>query len=188
MKWRQDWNQKVCNASASETFKFLNFPDIPWWWRWGSEPPQRSEFLNLLRISEFLGFQWQNLTEILRLLPKVLQSENEAVIMITSPLYNICLQQMWLFESLLKSRGLKYTKVESTLIHQYTVAMEVTLFTLPWYAFFQRLQVQWLTLACQKRRGVEWRFFPSRGWTRASTVCPTDFGWSLHQPIVPGTF
>ena len=37
------------------------------------------------------GFQWQNLTEIL---PKVLQSENKAVIMITSPLYNICLQQM----------------------------------------------------------------------------------------------
>ena len=30
------------------------------------------------------GFQWQNLTEIL---PKVLQSENKAVIM-----YNICLQ------------------------------------------------------------------------------------------------
>ena len=117
-----------------------------------AEAPASSEFLSLLRISEFFGFQWQNLTEILRLLPKVLQSENEAVIMITSPLYNICLQQMWLFESLLKSRGLKYTKVESTLIHQYTVAMEVTLFTLPWYAFFQRLQVQWLTLACQKRR------------------------------------
>ena len=37
---------------------------------------------------------------------------------------------MGLFESLLKSRGPKYTKVESTLIHQYTVAMEVTLFTL----------------------------------------------------------
>ena len=31
---------------------------------------------------------------------------------------------------LLKSRGPKYTKVESTLIYQYTVAMEVTLFTL----------------------------------------------------------
>ena len=46
-----------------------------------------------LRISEFFGFQWQNLTEILRLLPKVLRS----------------------------------------------------------YAFFQRLQVQWLTMACQKR-------------------------------------
>ena len=58
------------------------------------EAPQGSEFLSLLRISEFFGFQWQNLTEILRLLPKVLQSENEAVIMITSPLYNICLQQM----------------------------------------------------------------------------------------------
>ena len=44
-----------------------------------------------LRISEFFWFQWQNLTtEILRLL----QSENEAVILITSPLYNICLQQM----------------------------------------------------------------------------------------------
>ena len=28
--------------------------------------------------------------------------------MITSPLYNICLQQMWLFESLLKSRGLSF--------------------------------------------------------------------------------
>ena len=67
-----------------------------------------AEFLHLLRISEFFGFQWQNLTEILRLLPKVLQSENEAVIMITSPLYNICLQQMWLFESLLKSRGLSF--------------------------------------------------------------------------------
>ena len=59
-----------------------------------SEAPASSEFLSLLRISEFFGFQWQNLTEILRLLPKVLQSENEAVIMITSPLYNICLQQM----------------------------------------------------------------------------------------------
>ena len=58
------------------------------------EAPASSEFLSLLRISEFFGFQWQNLTEILRLLPKVLQSENEAVIMITSPLYNICLQQM----------------------------------------------------------------------------------------------
>ena len=59
-----------------------------------AEAPASSEFLSLLRISEFFGFQWQNLTEILRLLPKVLQSENEAVIMITSPLYNICLQQM----------------------------------------------------------------------------------------------
>ena len=94
------------------------------------EAPPYSAFLSLLRISEFLGFQWHKLTEILRILPKVLQSENKAVIMITSPLYNICLQQMWLFESLLKSRGPKYTKVESTLIHQYTVAMEVTLFTL----------------------------------------------------------
>ena len=33
-----------------------------------AEPPQRSEFLNLLRISEFFGFQWQNLAEILSLL------------------------------------------------------------------------------------------------------------------------
>ena len=59
-----------------------------------AEAPQDSEFLSLLRISEFFGFQWQNLTEILRLLPKVLRSENKAVIMITGPLYNICLQQM----------------------------------------------------------------------------------------------
>ena len=35
---------------------------------WTAEPPQRSEFLNLLRISEFFGFQWQNLAEILSLL------------------------------------------------------------------------------------------------------------------------
>ena len=61
------------------------------------EAPQSSEFLSLLRISEFFGFQWQYLTEILIILPKVLQSENKAVIMITSPLYNICLQQMCLF-------------------------------------------------------------------------------------------
>ena len=59
-----------------------------------TEAPVSSEFLSLLRISEFFGFQWQNLTEILRLLPKVLRSENKAVIMITGPLYNICLQQM----------------------------------------------------------------------------------------------
>ena len=58
------------------------------------EAPVSSEFLSLLRISEFFGFQWQNLTEILRLLLKVLRSENKAVIMITGPLYNICLQQM----------------------------------------------------------------------------------------------
>ena len=59
-----------------------------------AETPVRTEFLLLLRISEFFGFQWQNLAEILSLLPKVLQSENEAVIMITSPLYNICPQKM----------------------------------------------------------------------------------------------
>ena len=47
-----------------------------------------------LRISEFFGFPWQNLTEILSILPKGLQLENKAVIMTTSPLYNICLQQM----------------------------------------------------------------------------------------------
>ena len=33
----------------------------------GSEAPQSSEFLSLLSISEFLGFQWQNLTEILNI-------------------------------------------------------------------------------------------------------------------------
>ena len=32
-----------------------------------SEAPVRSEFLSLLRISEFFGFQWQNLAEILSL-------------------------------------------------------------------------------------------------------------------------
>ena len=31
------------------------------------EAPVVSEFLNLLRISEFFGFQWQNLSEILSL-------------------------------------------------------------------------------------------------------------------------
>ena len=34
------------------------------------EAPVRTEFLLLLRISEFFGFQWQNLAEILSLLPK----------------------------------------------------------------------------------------------------------------------
>ena len=33
----------------------------------GSEAPVRSEFLSLLRISEFFGFQWQKLAEILSL-------------------------------------------------------------------------------------------------------------------------
>ena len=65
----------------------------------------RAEFLQKRLISAFFGFQWQNLAEILCLLPKVLQSENKAVIMITSPSYNICPQQMWLFEPLLTSRG-----------------------------------------------------------------------------------
>merc|ERR1712141_577507 len=32
-----------------------------------AEAPVVSEFLNLLRISEFFGFQWQNLSEILSL-------------------------------------------------------------------------------------------------------------------------
>ena len=62
------------------------------------EAPPRAEFLQKRLISAFFGFKWQNLAEILRLLPKVLQSENKAVIMITSPSYNICPQQMWLFE------------------------------------------------------------------------------------------
>ena len=34
---------------------------------YGTEAPVVSEFLNLLRISEFFGFQWQNLSEILSL-------------------------------------------------------------------------------------------------------------------------
>ena len=34
------------------------------------EAPTGSEFLSLLRISEFFGFQWQNLAEILRLFKK----------------------------------------------------------------------------------------------------------------------
>ena len=33
----------------------------------GPEAPVRSEFLSLLRISEFFGFQWQKLAEILSL-------------------------------------------------------------------------------------------------------------------------
>ena len=48
---------------------------------------------NWLGISEFLGFLWQSgrlVAEILSLLQKVLLSETEAVIMTTSPLYNIC--------------------------------------------------------------------------------------------------
>ena len=32
-----------------------------------TEAPVRSEFLSLLRISEFFGFQWQKLAEILSL-------------------------------------------------------------------------------------------------------------------------
>ena len=32
-----------------------------------AEAPVRTEFLRLLRISEFFGFQWQNLAEILSL-------------------------------------------------------------------------------------------------------------------------
>ena len=48
-----------------------------------SEAPVRTEFLLLLRIYEFFGFQWQNLTEIMNILPKVLQSENKAVIIST---------------------------------------------------------------------------------------------------------
>ena len=35
-----------------------------------TEAPVDSEFLSLLRISEFLGFQWQTLAEILSLLSK----------------------------------------------------------------------------------------------------------------------
>ena len=35
-----------------------------------AEAPPSSEFLSLLRISEFFGFQWQNLTEILSLFKK----------------------------------------------------------------------------------------------------------------------
>ena len=34
------------------------------------EAPVRTEFLLLLRISEFFGFQWQNLAEILHLFKK----------------------------------------------------------------------------------------------------------------------
>ena len=34
---------------------------------WHAEAPVRSEFLSLLRISEFFGFQWQKLAEILSL-------------------------------------------------------------------------------------------------------------------------
>ena len=33
----------------------------------GAEAPVSSEFLSLLRISEFFGFQWQKLAEILSL-------------------------------------------------------------------------------------------------------------------------
>ena len=68
---------------------------------------------------------------------------NSETIMMTSPLYNICLQQMWLFESLLKSRGLKYTKVEPTLIHQYTVAMKKLLLCLIFIG--QGLAWKWFT-------------------------------------------
>ena len=35
--------------------------------RSGAEAPVSSEFLSLLRISEFFGFQWQKLAEILSL-------------------------------------------------------------------------------------------------------------------------
>ena len=111
----EDVNLWVCEFGTFLTFSVMSTltPGLTRletgiWSTYHTEAPVSSEFLSLLRISEFFGFQWQNLTEILRLLPKVLQSENEAVIMITSPLYNICLQQMWLFESLLKSRGLSF--------------------------------------------------------------------------------
>ena len=36
-------------------------------WGQAAEAPVRSEFLSLLRISEFFGFQWQKLAEILSL-------------------------------------------------------------------------------------------------------------------------
>ena len=56
------------------------------------------------------GFKWQNLAEILRLLPKVLQSENKAVII--SPLFNICPQQIiW---ALINIQGFPIIQVEST--------------------------------------------------------------------------
>ena len=38
------------------------------WVPLGPEAPVRTEFLLLLRISEFFEFQWQNLAEILSLL------------------------------------------------------------------------------------------------------------------------
>jgi len=44
------------------------FPcDLPCFRILEAEAPVRSEFLSLLRISEFFGFQWQKLAEILSL-------------------------------------------------------------------------------------------------------------------------
>ena len=115
--------------------------------------------VGIIRISEFFWFQWQNLAEILSLLPKVLQSENEAVIMITSPLYNICPQQMWLFESLFRARGPNYTKVESTLIHQYTVQLRCH------WSFF----LSWICKCCNYAYFLSHYavFFPQMSWLRA---------------------
>ena len=71
------------------------------------EAPPRAEFLQKRLIS---AFKWQNLAEILRLLPKVLQSENKAVIL--SPLFNICPQQIiW---ALINIQGFPIIQVEST--------------------------------------------------------------------------
>ena len=38
--------------------------------RFTPEPPEAAEFLQKRLISEFFGFQWQNLAEILRLFKK----------------------------------------------------------------------------------------------------------------------
>jgi hypothetical protein len=44
-----------------------------------SEPPQAAEFLQKRLISEFFGFQWQNLAEILSLLKSIIILEKVAV-------------------------------------------------------------------------------------------------------------
>ena len=53
---------KLCIGGIEATIK-------PFCWKNIQDPeaPVVSEFLNLLRISEFFGFQWQNLSEILSL-------------------------------------------------------------------------------------------------------------------------
>ena len=60
-------NQRICRVQLHGERMFREWRIQTNFDHYRTEAPVRTEFLLLLRISEFFGFQWQNLAEILSL-------------------------------------------------------------------------------------------------------------------------